>query len=115
MTDKSPYSLSLVILFDMAHNDLVITSSFFRTTGPPTWLTRRGKLVGHRYGGASGRAVDLAQVRSNPQQSYARPDTGKADTLTYGRIPHRKDGGRGGGVRRHGKPQRQPGCQRTRA
>ncbi|RRT32925.1 hypothetical protein B296_00046452, partial [Ensete ventricosum] len=26
-------------------------------------------------------------------------------------MPHRKDGGRGGGVRRHGKPQGQPGCQ----
>ncbi|RWW49748.1 hypothetical protein BHE74_00044075, partial [Ensete ventricosum] len=39
-----------------------------------------------------------------------RPDTGKADTLTCGRMPHRKDDGRGG-VRRHGKPQGQPGCQ----
>ncbi|RWW38259.1 hypothetical protein BHE74_00056520 [Ensete ventricosum] len=76
----------------------------------PTWLTRRGKLVGRKYGGASGRATDLAQVRLNPQRSYDRPDTGKVDTLTYGRMPHRKDGGRGGGVRRHDKPQGQPGC-----
>ncbi|RWW61995.1 hypothetical protein BHE74_00030919, partial [Ensete ventricosum] len=58
-----------------------------------------------------GRATDLAQVRPNPQRSYGRPDTGKADTLTCGRMPHRKDGGRGGGVRWHGKPQGQPGYQ----
>ncbi|RWW05039.1 hypothetical protein GW17_00031708 [Ensete ventricosum] len=86
----------------------IIASS---TTGPPTWPTRRGKLVGRRYGGASGRAADLAQVRLNPQRSYGRPDTGKADTLTCGRIPHRKDGGHGRGVRQHGKPQGQTGCQ----
>ncbi|RZS22024.1 hypothetical protein BHM03_00054743 [Ensete ventricosum] len=115
MTDKSPYSLSLVILLDMTHDDLIIVSSLFRTIGPSTWLTRRGKLVRCRYGGASGRATDLTQVRSNPQRSYGRPDTGKADTLTCGRIPHRKDGGHGGGVRRHGKPQGQPGRNRTRA
>ncbi|RRT61820.1 hypothetical protein B296_00021870 [Ensete ventricosum] len=95
----------------MAHDDLAATSSLPRTTGPSTWSTRRGKLVGRRYGGASGRATDLAQVRPNPQRSYDRPDTGKADTLTCGRMPHRKDGGCGGGVRRHGKPQRQLGCQ----
>ncbi|RRT45610.1 hypothetical protein B296_00031832 [Ensete ventricosum] len=33
-----------------------------------------------------------------------RPNTGKADTLTCGRMPHRKDDGRGGGVRRHANP-----------
>ncbi|RWW58300.1 hypothetical protein BHE74_00034863 [Ensete ventricosum] len=92
---------------DMAHDDLAATSSLSQTTGPPTWSTRRGKLVGRRYGGANGRAIDLAQVRSNPQRSYGRPDTGKANTLTCGRMPHRKDDGRGGGVRRHGKPQGQ--------
>ncbi|RWW05777.1 hypothetical protein GW17_00030926 [Ensete ventricosum] len=85
---------------DMAHNDMVVTSSFLRTTGPSMWLAQRGKLVGRRYGGASGRATDLAQVRSTPQRSYDRPDTGKADTSTCGRIPHHKDGGRGGSVRR---------------
>ncbi|RRT36045.1 hypothetical protein B296_00047277 [Ensete ventricosum] len=95
----------------MANDDLVVTSSLPRTTGPLTWPTRRGKLVGRRYGGVSGRAIDLAQVRPNPQRSYDRPDTGKADTLTCGRMPHRKDGGRGGGARWHGKPQGQPGCQ----
>ncbi|RRT39905.1 hypothetical protein B296_00058814 [Ensete ventricosum] len=99
----------------MAHDYLATTSSLLRTTGPPTWPTRHGKLVGRRYGGASGHAADLARVRLNPQRSYSRPDTGKADTLTCGRIPHRKDDGHGGGVRRHGKPQGQPGCQRTRA
>ncbi|RRT73113.1 hypothetical protein B296_00012599 [Ensete ventricosum] len=61
----------------------------------------------------SGRAADLAQVRPNPQRSYDRPDTGKANTLTCGRMPHRKDDGHGGGVRRHGKPQGQPGCQES--
>ncbi|RWW40149.1 hypothetical protein BHE74_00054454 [Ensete ventricosum] len=89
----------------MAHDDLAATSLLLRTTGPPTWLTRRGKLVGRRYGGASGRTADLARVRPNPQWSYDRPDTDKTDTLTCGRIPHRKDDGRGGGVRQHGKPQ----------
>ncbi|RWW41886.1 hypothetical protein BHE74_00052596 [Ensete ventricosum] len=39
--------------------------------------------------------------RPNPQRSYDRPDTGKTDTLTCGRIPRRKDDGSGGGVRRH--------------
>ncbi|RRT60337.1 hypothetical protein B296_00040504 [Ensete ventricosum] len=77
------------------------------------WPTQRGKLVKGRYGGASGRAADLAQVRPNPQRSYDRPDTGKADTSTCGRIPHHKDDGRGGSVRRQGKPQGQPGCQPT--
>ncbi|RWW50901.1 hypothetical protein BHE74_00042805 [Ensete ventricosum] len=96
---------------DMAHNDLAATSSFLRTTGPSTWSTQRGKLVGRRYGGASGHVTDLAQVRPNPQRSYGRPDTGKADTSTCGRIPHRKDDGRGGSVRRQGKLQGQPGCQ----
>ncbi|RZR75428.1 hypothetical protein BHM03_00057067 [Ensete ventricosum] len=75
----------------------------------------RGEVEGREkvllYGGASGRAADLAQVRPNPQRSYDRPDTGKADTLTCRRMPHRKDGGRGGGVRWHGKPQGQPGYQ----
>ncbi|RRT31428.1 hypothetical protein B296_00050780 [Ensete ventricosum] len=95
----------------MTHDDLAVTSLLLRTIGPPTWSTRRGKLVGRRYGGASGRAVDLARVRPNPQRSYDRPDTGKADTLTCGRIPHHKDGRHGGGIRRHGRPQGQPGCQ----
>ncbi|RWV81787.1 hypothetical protein GW17_00056765 [Ensete ventricosum] len=58
-------------------------------------------LVERRYGGANGRAADLAQVMLNPQRSYGRSDTGKADTLTCGRIPHRKDGGSGGGVQQH--------------
>ncbi|RWW03002.1 hypothetical protein GW17_00033881 [Ensete ventricosum] len=84
---------------DMAHDDLIVTLSLLRTTDLSTWPTQRGKLVGRRYGGVSGRAVDLAQVRPNPQRLYGRPDTGKADTLTCGRIPHRKDDGRDGGVR----------------
>ncbi|RRT31526.1 hypothetical protein B296_00054856 [Ensete ventricosum] len=84
---------------DMAHDDLVVTSSLPRITRPSTWSTRREKLVGRRYGGASGRATDPAQLRPNPQRSYGRPDTGKADTLTCGRMHHRKDDGRGGGVR----------------
>ncbi|RZR85613.1 hypothetical protein BHM03_00012631 [Ensete ventricosum] len=88
----------------MARDDLVVTSSFPRIIGPSTWLTRQGKLVRRRYGGASGRAIDLAQVRSNPQRSYDRPDIGKSDTLTCGRMPHRKDGGCGGGLRRHANP-----------
>ncbi|RRT31525.1 hypothetical protein B296_00054857 [Ensete ventricosum] len=81
----------------MAHDDLAVTSWLPRTTGPPTWSTRREKLVGRRYKGASGRAADLAQLRSNPQRLYDRPYTGKTNTLTCGRMPHRKDGGRGGG------------------
>ncbi|RWW78251.1 hypothetical protein BHE74_00013537 [Ensete ventricosum] len=64
------------------------------------WPTQHGKLVGRRYGGASGRATDLAQVRPIPQESYGRPNTGKANTFTCRRIPHRKDDGRGGSVRR---------------
>ncbi|RRT56554.1 hypothetical protein B296_00030944 [Ensete ventricosum] len=95
----------------MTHDDLVATSSLPRTTGPSTWSTRRGKLVERRYEGAKGRATDLAQVRPNPQRSYGRPTTGKADTLTCGRMPYRKDGGCGGGVRWHCKPQGWPGCQ----
>ncbi|RWW78088.1 hypothetical protein BHE74_00013706 [Ensete ventricosum] len=91
------------MMCDMAHDDLVATSSLPRITGPSTWSTRREKLIGSRYGGANGRAVDLAQVRPNSQRSYGRPETGKADTLTCGRMPHRKDDDRGGGVRRHDK------------
>ncbi|RWV86759.1 hypothetical protein GW17_00051307 [Ensete ventricosum] len=68
-------------------------------------------LLQRQVNGTSGRVTDLAQVRPNPQWSYGRPDTGKADTLTRGRMPHRKDGGHGEGVRQHGKPQGQPGCQ----
>ncbi|RWV79579.1 hypothetical protein GW17_00059265, partial [Ensete ventricosum] len=83
---------------DMTNDDLVATSSRPQTTGPPTWSTRRGKLVGCKYGGASGRTADLAQVRPNPRRSYDRPGTGKVDTLTCGRMPHRKDDERGGGV-----------------
>ncbi|RWW62461.1 hypothetical protein BHE74_00030393 [Ensete ventricosum] len=60
----------------MARDDLVVTSLFLRTIGLSMWSTRHGKLVGRRYGGASGRAIDLARVRSNPQRSYGRPDTG---------------------------------------
>ncbi|RRT61921.1 hypothetical protein B296_00005968, partial [Ensete ventricosum] len=60
----------------MTHNDLVVTSLLLRTIGPPTWLTQHGKLVERRYGGASGRAADLPQVRPNPQRLYGRPDTG---------------------------------------
>ncbi|RWW08759.1 hypothetical protein GW17_00027790 [Ensete ventricosum] len=66
-----------------------VTSSHPRTTGPSTWSTRRGKSVWRRYGGVSGRIVDLAQVRSTP--------------LTCRRTSHRKDDGRGGEVRRHDK------------
>ncbi|RWW25438.1 hypothetical protein BHE74_00021864 [Ensete ventricosum] len=95
----------------MAHNDLAATSSLLRTNGPPTWPTQHGKLVGRKYGGASDRAADLAQVRPIPQQSYGRPDTGKADTFTCRCIPHLKGDRRGGSVRRQGKPQGQPGCQ----
>ncbi|RWW83707.1 hypothetical protein BHE74_00007775 [Ensete ventricosum] len=68
---------------DMTHNDLAATSSLLRTTGPSTWPTQRGKLVGRR---------------PIPQRLYGRPDTGKADTSTYGRILHRKDDRRGGSV-----------------
>ncbi|RRT34562.1 hypothetical protein B296_00054626 [Ensete ventricosum] len=82
----------------MANDDLAAISSRPRTTGPPTWPSRRGKLVERKYGGAIGRTIDLAQVRLNPQRSYDRSDTGKVDTLTCGRMPHRKDDGRGGGV-----------------
>ncbi|RRT45321.1 hypothetical protein B296_00035614 [Ensete ventricosum] len=67
--------------------DLIVTSSCHRTTGPSMWLIRRGKSIWRRYGGVSGRAVDLAQVRSTP--------------LTCRRTSHRKDDGRGEEVRRH--------------
>ncbi|RWV92828.1 hypothetical protein GW17_00044761 [Ensete ventricosum] len=80
----------------MTNGDMTVTSVGPRTIGPPMWPTRRGKLVGRQYGGASGRTADLTQVRSTPQRSYGRPDTGKVDTLTCGRMPYRKDGGRGG-------------------
>ncbi|RRT56911.1 hypothetical protein B296_00041728 [Ensete ventricosum] len=85
---------------------MVVTSSLFRTTGPLTWSTQRGKLVGRRYGGASGRAADLAQVRPIPQRSYGRPNTSKIDTSTCGLIPHRKDASLTARttVRRQGKP-----------
>ncbi|RWW65721.1 hypothetical protein BHE74_00026961 [Ensete ventricosum] len=81
----------------MVNDDLAATSLRPRTTGLSTWPTRRGKLVGRKYGALSGRTIDLAQARPNPQRSYDRPDTCKVDTLTCGRMPHRKDGGRGGG------------------
>ncbi|RWW68531.1 hypothetical protein BHE74_00023946 [Ensete ventricosum] len=71
-----------------------------RTTGPPTWSTQHGKPVKRRYEGASGRTAGLTQVRPIPQQLYDRPNTGKIDTFTCGRIPHRKDDRRGGSVRR---------------
>ncbi|RZS19969.1 hypothetical protein BHM03_00052431 [Ensete ventricosum] len=71
------------------HVDLATMSSRPRTTGPLTWPTRRRKSVWRRYGGVSGRTADLAQVRSTP--------------LTCRRTSHRKDDGRGGEVRRHGK------------
>ncbi|RZR91968.1 hypothetical protein BHM03_00020168 [Ensete ventricosum] len=67
--------------------DQTATSSCPRTTGPWTWMTRRGKSVWRRYEGVSGRTTDLTQVRSTP--------------LTYRRTSHRKDGGHGGEVRRH--------------
>ncbi|RWW87677.1 hypothetical protein BHE74_00003473 [Ensete ventricosum] len=89
----------------MTNGDMTVTSVGPRTIGPSMWLTRRGKLAGRQYGGASDRTVDLTQVRSTPQRSYGRPDTGKVDTLTCGHMPYRKDGGRGGRIRRHGKPQ----------
>ncbi|RWW66289.1 hypothetical protein BHE74_00026355, partial [Ensete ventricosum] len=76
------------------------TSSLPRTTGPPTWPTQHGKPVGRRYEDANGRTAGLTQVRPIPQQLYDRPDTGKADTFTCGRIPHRKDDQRDGSVRR---------------
>ncbi|RWW06550.1 hypothetical protein GW17_00030115 [Ensete ventricosum] len=66
----------------MADVDLAATSSRPRTTGPSTWSTRCGKSVWHRYGGVSGRTVDLTQVRSTP--------------LTCRRTSHRKDDGHGG-------------------
>ncbi|RWW17756.1 hypothetical protein GW17_00018294 [Ensete ventricosum] len=50
----------------MANGDLAATSAGPRTTGPPTWPTRRGKLVGRQYEGASDRTADLTQVRSTP-------------------------------------------------
>ncbi|RWW02860.1 hypothetical protein GW17_00034032 [Ensete ventricosum] len=81
-----------------ADGDPAATSARPRTTGPPTWLTQRGKLAGRKYGGASGRTAD-------------RPNAGKADTLTRRRMPYRKHGEYGGSVRQHGKPQGQPGCQ----
>ncbi|RRT36764.1 hypothetical protein B296_00051902 [Ensete ventricosum] len=77
-------------------------------------MTKFQDRVGSRGFGEEesfGRMADLAQVRPNSQRSYGRPDTGKVDTLTCGRMPHRKDGGRGGGVWQHGKPQGQQGCQ----
>ncbi|RZS05931.1 hypothetical protein BHM03_00036505 [Ensete ventricosum] len=72
---------------DMADVDLAATSSRPRTTGPPTWPTRRGKSVWRRYGGVSGRTADLTQIRSAP--------------LTCRRTSHRKDDGHGGEVRQH--------------
>ncbi|RWW59578.1 hypothetical protein BHE74_00033475 [Ensete ventricosum] len=71
----------------MADVDLAATSSRPRTTGPPTWPTRRGKSVWRRYGGVSGRTADLTQIRSTP--------------LTCRRTSHRKDDGHGGEVRQH--------------
>ncbi|RWW19355.1 hypothetical protein GW17_00016605 [Ensete ventricosum] len=73
----------------MTDVDLTVTSLRPRTTDPSMWLTRRGKSIWRRYGGVSGRTADLAQVRSTP--------------LTYRRTSHRKDDGRGGEVRWHGK------------
>ncbi|RWV90015.1 hypothetical protein GW17_00047810 [Ensete ventricosum] len=73
---------------DMADVDLVATYSRPRTTGPPTWPTRREKSIWRRYGGVSGRIVDLAQVRLTP--------------LTCRRTSHRKDDERGREVRQHG-------------
>ncbi|RZR86676.1 hypothetical protein BHM03_00013919 [Ensete ventricosum] len=88
----------------MTNDDMAVTSSCPRTTGPSTWLTRRGKLVGCKYGGANGRTTDLAQVRSNPQWSYGQPDIGKFDVITCRRMPHCKDDGHDGRVRRHEVP-----------
>ncbi|RRT34344.1 hypothetical protein B296_00041507, partial [Ensete ventricosum] len=75
--------------FDMTYVDLAATSSRPRITGSSTWPTRREKSVWRRYDGVSGRTANLAQVRSTP--------------LTCRRTSHRKDDGRGGEVRRHGK------------
>ncbi|RWW02542.1 hypothetical protein GW17_00034358 [Ensete ventricosum] len=72
----------------LADVDMAVTSSRPRIIGPSTWLTRCGKSVWRRYGGVSGRTVDLAQVKSTP--------------LTCRRMSHRKDGKRGGEVRWHG-------------
>ncbi|RZS22236.1 hypothetical protein BHM03_00054979 [Ensete ventricosum] len=89
-SDQFPSPCSVgSILEPLLDVDLVVTSSCPRTTGPPTWPTRREKSVWRRYGGVSGCTADLAQVRSTP--------------LTCRRTSHCKDGGRGREVRRHGK------------
>ncbi|RWW42254.1 hypothetical protein BHE74_00052212, partial [Ensete ventricosum] len=80
------FDFILMLLVDMTHNDLAVTSSLIRTTGPSTWSTQRRKLVGRRYGGASGRATDLAQVRPNPQRLYGRPDTGGHDSCADSQL-----------------------------
>ncbi|RWW64770.1 hypothetical protein BHE74_00027973 [Ensete ventricosum] len=81
---EKPQELTRSVFTDV---DLTVTSSCPRTTGPLTWMTRRGKSVWRRYEGVSGRTTDLTQVRSTP--------------LTWRRTSHRKDGGHGGEVRRH--------------
>ncbi|RWW26848.1 hypothetical protein GW17_00008759 [Ensete ventricosum] len=95
------FDFILMLLVDMTHNDLAVTSSLIRTTGPSTWSTQRRKLVGRRYGGASGRATDLAQVRPNPQRLYGRPDTADFPSRTLSHhpsdrapTPYREDRGR---------------------
>ncbi|RWW35819.1 hypothetical protein BHE74_00059213 [Ensete ventricosum] len=57
----------------MADGDPVATSARPRTTGPPTWPTRRGKLTGCKYGGANGRTAGLTQVRPTPLPADACP------------------------------------------
>ncbi|RZR88920.1 hypothetical protein BHM03_00016564 [Ensete ventricosum] len=57
----------------MADGDPTATSARPRTTGPPTWPTRRGKLAGRKYGGASGHTAGLTQVRPTPLPADACP------------------------------------------
>ncbi|RZS26308.1 hypothetical protein BHM03_00059624 [Ensete ventricosum] len=60
-------------LIDMADGDPAATSARPRTIGSPTWPTRRGKLAGRKYGGASGHTAGLTQVRLTPLPADACP------------------------------------------
>ncbi|RWW36634.1 hypothetical protein BHE74_00058331, partial [Ensete ventricosum] len=80
---------------DMENIGLAATSPRPWTADPPTWPTR---CVG----------AGLTQARKG-QSSYGRPDKGKVGKVDMPqlqegrRAPRRKDHGRRGEVRRHGK------------
>ncbi|RWW19800.1 hypothetical protein GW17_00016119, partial [Ensete ventricosum] len=60
---------------------MAATSAGPRTTGLSTWSTRRGKLVGRQYGGASDRTTNLTQVRSTPLPADACLTARTADVV----------------------------------